>query len=75
MSLFSREPCAAGSCSGASSAFGNVQPESEIMRMLLSLSWKPAALGEQAPQTPEEYFRRINQIIVSVGGVQDGVRE
>ena len=38
------------------------------MRMLLSLSWKPAALGEQPPQTPQEYFQRINEIIVNIGG-------
>lgn len=75
MSLFSREPCATGSCSGASSAFGNVQPESEVMRMLLSLSWKPQAMGEAAPQTPEDYFRRINEIIVSATGVTDGVHK
>ena len=67
MALFSREPCATGSCSGASSAFGNVQPESEVMRMLLSLSWKPEALGEVPPQTLQEYFQRIDEIIVNIG--------
>lgn len=67
MALFSREPCAAGACSGASSAFGNIQPDSEVMRMLLSLSWKPEALGQEPPKTPQEYFRLIDQIIAGLG--------
>lgn len=65
--MFSREPISASSLSGTSSAWGNVQPESEVMRMLLAANWKPEVLGE-VPQTPQEYFRRINEIIVSIGG-------
>ena len=36
------------------------------MHMLLAMNWKPEVLGE-APQTPQEYFRYINEIIVSIG--------
>lgn len=65
---YSREPLGVSSYSGASSAWGNVQPESEIMKMLIAMNWKPEVLGEQ-PKEPQDYFKQINSIIVNINTV------
>lgn len=63
--MFSREPLSVSACSGGTSAWGNIQPESEIMRMLITASWKPEVMVDR-PRDPDNYFRTMNEIISSL---------
>lgn len=73
----SREPLGASAFSGATSAWGNITPESEVLKMLLAAMWQPVTQALPQVQVPasDDPFAAMNSLIASLEATRSGIRK